>query len=116
MRRLSLICRPIVCTGFMDAAGYWKMNAISWPRMRSRSRAPQLEERFAVERDLTQCAAVAGQQLQQRERADALAAAAFAHDAEHFTRRDIERDAAHRVNHALLGIEQHVQVAHAKSP
>ena len=119
-RIASTIWSPTVCTGLKAAIGSCGISAISPPRM-SRISAPRGGELREVDD-----AAVGGgtgsrrsvdaarplDELQDRPHRDALAAAAFADDAEHLAGHDVEADAVDGAHQALVQGEGDAQVAH----
>ena len=82
-RTASLSCRPIVCTGFSDVIGSWKIIAMSLPRI-SRSRLG-LAVSSSSSRNFAEPLVIVDARLfeaHDREAGDALAGAGLADDAE----------------------------------
>ena len=107
----SRICRPMVSTGLSEVIGSWKIIAISRPRIVAQLLVVEREQVAAAEhRRALRDAAVPGEDPEQRERGDALAAARLADDPERLAGGDVERDAVDGVDEPSLGAELDVQV------
>ena len=109
---VSVICRPIVSTGFSEVIGSWNTMPMSPPRtfahlgirefIRSRPANTNLTSRDASGR--------IGDQPQDRQRADRLARAAFADDGDGLAGIDGVGDAVDRAHDSRTGAELGVQI------
>ena len=117
----STICSPTVCTGLNAAIGSCGISAISAPRrsrisrLRGERRARSIARGAAAIQDLA-AGDAAGRidQLQDGPHRHALAAAAFADDADDLAGEHVEAHAVDRAHRAFVQAERHAQVAHAQ--
>ena len=108
----SSSCLPIVCTGFSDVIGSWKIIAISLPRISPQPLRVSREE--SSPRNST--CPVDGCDLRvveahHREARHALAAPRLADDAEHLAGLDGEADAVDGSDEAVVSLEGRPEVA-----
>ena len=110
----SLIWRPIVSTGLSEVIGSWKIIAMSLPRIRRISSSFSLSRSLPVEDDLAldDPARRRRDQAHQRERADALAAAGLADQAERLALVQRERHAVDGLDDAVRRVELRLEVLH----
>ena len=104
----------MVSTGFSEVIGSWKIIAIRLPA-HLRAAAPRPGRASPPRRRRSRpsdSGGRLGQQPQQRQRADALAAARLADDAHRLAGAQVVADAVHGMHHPIARPEGHVQVAH----
>ena len=110
---VSVICRPIVSTGFSEVIGSWNTMPMSPPRISRIASGGQLHQVAAAEPHLSpgDAAGRVGDQPQDGQRADRLAGAAFADDGDGLARIDGPGNAVDRAHNSRAGAELGVQVA-----
>ena len=108
----SEIWNPMVSTGFSEVIGSWKIIAMRLPRRDRMAASSSCSRSNALEADFAAHGAgqLLGQQAQDRQRSDALAAAGFADDTQRLSRHDRKRHAVDGAGDAILSEEVRPQV------